>query len=194
MRVAVKPSSPVVHPRITPEDFRGMLLEHGEELPIELIDGEAVVVVTGESIGHRRVTRELERALEAWCLAQSPTWTLHGNLREDIEGSNFAPDLAVWRPERHPPDDGQRLLPGAPVPDLAVEVLSPSTRSNDLGPKRRVLLEHGVREVWLVDPDELTVLIDDGQRERQLGPADTLTSSLLPGFAVAVADLRPPRP
>lgn len=38
-------------------------------------------------------------------------------------------------------------------PDLAIEILSPSTSRNDRGRKRRLLAKHGVREYWLVDPD-----------------------------------------
>ena len=42
-------------------------------------------------------------------------------------------------------------------PDLAVEVLSPSTVSTDRGKKQRLFARFGVREYWLVDPDEHTI-------------------------------------
>lgn len=41
----------------------------------------------------------------------------------------------------------------APIPLLAVEVLSPSTASRDRGIKRRLYLEAGVEEYWIVDID-----------------------------------------
>jgi Uma2 family endonuclease len=41
----------------------------------------------------------------------------------------------------------------APVPLLAVEILSPSTAARDRGKKRRLYLEAGVEEYWIVDLD-----------------------------------------
>ncbi len=38
------------------------------------------------------------------------------------------------------------------APDLAVEILSPSTARRDLGPKMRLYAESGIAEYWLVDP------------------------------------------
>jgi len=38
------------------------------------------------------------------------------------------------------------------APDLAIEVLSPSTASNDRGRKMRMFQRYGVAEYWIVDP------------------------------------------
>jgi Uma2 family endonuclease len=48
---------------------------------------------------------------------------------------------------------GERV--GGP-PDLAVEVLSPSTARRDLGEKLRLYAEAGVTEYWIVDPGHET--------------------------------------
>ena len=40
-----------------------------------------------------------------------------------------------------------------PVPLLAIEVRSPSRASHDRGKKRRICLDTGVREYWIVDID-----------------------------------------
>ena len=42
-------------------------------------------------------------------------------------------------------------------PDLVVEILSPSTASRDRGIKLRLYERQGVREYWIVDPDENAV-------------------------------------
>ena len=42
-------------------------------------------------------------------------------------------------------------------PDLAVEVLSPSTAATDRGKKMQMYARYGVREYWLVDPDVKTI-------------------------------------
>ena len=44
-------------------------------------------------------------------------------------------------------------------PDLAVEVLSPSTASNDRGRKMRMFQRYGVPEYWIVDPIEKNIEI-----------------------------------
>lgn len=53
-------------------------------------------------------------------------------------------------------------------PDLVIEVLSPSTRSFDLGDKKDLYERSRVPEYWVVDGDsrELTAFRLDGQRYR----------------------------
>ncbi|MBI4330163.1 MAG: Uma2 family endonuclease [Chloroflexi bacterium] len=43
------------------------------------------------------------------------------------------------------------------VPDLVIEILSPGTADKDRGLKRRLYARHGVRELWLVDPEGETI-------------------------------------
>ena len=45
------------------------------------------------------------------------------------------------------------------APDLVVEVLSPSTAQNDRGHKKEVYAKCGVREYWIVSPDNKSVEI-----------------------------------
>jgi Uma2 family endonuclease len=88
----------------------------------------------------------------------------------------------------------QRAIEG--VPDLVVEVLSPSNWLDDRRTKFALYAEIGVREYWIVDPDERTVEVFSLQEGRyalrgRFGPDETLRSDLLPGFEVAVGDLFP---
>ncbi len=45
------------------------------------------------------------------------------------------------------------------APDLVVEILSPGTAAKDLGPKRDLYEEYGVRELWIVHPVEGTIAL-----------------------------------
>ena len=45
------------------------------------------------------------------------------------------------------------------APDLVVEILSPATRELDLGVKREIYQEAGVKEYWAADPDTKTVVV-----------------------------------
>jgi Uma2 family endonuclease len=80
--------------------------------------------------------------------------------------------------------------------DLAVEILSEGkkNRDRDLVKKRAEYAKAGVKEYWIVDPEEgrVTVLTLDGSRYRvhgEFGPGARATSVLLPGFSVAVSDV-----
>jgi Uma2 family endonuclease len=84
------------------------------------------------------------------------------------------------------------------APDLVVEVLSPGRRNEqrDLEDKLAVYDRRGAREYWIADWRERTVRIHrrEGDRLRlvaALGAEETLTSPLLPGFAVRVGELFP---
>ena len=84
-----------------------------------------------------------------------------------------------------------------PMPDLAVEVRSPSTWRYDIGAKRTGYERRGLRELWLVDTEARSVLIYRRARAASEGfdvgleavGSDTLTSPLLPGFALAVEEV-----
>ncbi|MBQ9061860.1 MAG: Uma2 family endonuclease [Eubacterium sp.] len=64
------------------------------------------------------------------------------------------PDLMVFC---HDFDLGMRRYEGAP--DLVIEILSPSTRMKDLLLKLRKYRQAGVREYWIVDPENRTVTV-----------------------------------
>jgi Uma2 family endonuclease len=72
------------------------------------------------------------------------------------EQMGFEPDAVYVTPAREE-IVSDRGVEG--VPDIVVEVLSPSTRRYDLRTKLRTYLEHGVSEVWIVDPDDCTTAV-----------------------------------
>jgi len=77
------------------------------------------------------------------------------------------------------------------VPDLIVEILSPSTASNDATLKKQLYERVGVAEYWIVDPDNHTVeqlVLADGRYERRPA-ADAIPLSILEGVAVRLADV-----
>ena len=45
------------------------------------------------------------------------------------------------------------------APDLVVEILSPGTAAKDLGLKRELYEEYGVKELWIVHPVEGTITV-----------------------------------
>jgi len=97
------------------------------------------------------------------------------HLGEDV----VVPDIAGWRRETmpKPPRTAYCTL----APDWACEVLSPSTRQIDLGPKRAIYAREGVNFLWLVDPDARTLEAFRLQRGQWLP-----TASLAGNDAVSV--------
>jgi Uma2 family endonuclease len=102
------------------------------------------------------------------------------------------PDVAFVSYARWP---RERRVPSANtwevVPDLAVEVVSPSNRAVEVLGKVREYFQAGVLRVWLVYPTERLVYIyESPMRNHVLGLNDTIDGGdPLPGFRLAVADL-----
>ena len=79
------------------------------------------------------------------------------------------------------------------IPDIVIEILS-SNRNRDLVRKRRLYAESGVPEYWIFDPRNDTALpleLRGGEYVERgvLSLGDTLTTPLLPGLAIPLADL-----
>jgi len=113
-------------------------------------------------------------------------------------GDTVEPDVAVvlretW--DAAPPPTLGRFL--TVVPDLVVEVLSPSTARRDRGPKRDIYERNGVREYWLVDPRRREITVLARGVDGRLGPEHTVAgddparSTLLAGFSVRPSDIFP---
>ena len=82
---------------------------------------------------------------------------------------------------------GELNVQGAP--DLVVEVLSPSTARYDRKEKRQLYFANGVKEYWLIDPDQqLVEILIAGEKEWQwigiFDREDVLTTALLPGLEI----------
>src|SRR2546423_6800220 len=65
------------------------------------------------------------------------------------------PDLLLFTRQRQDLIDLRKVT--RHPPDLAIEILSPSTASNDRGRKLKLLARHGIQEYWLVDPDAIRI-------------------------------------
>ena len=100
------------------------------------------------------------------------------------------PDIVIILDERQEIVSRSRVE--AP-PDIAIEILS-TDRSRDLVRKRQIYAEAGILEYWLIDPRDDTVTqmeLRDGEYVERavLGSDDTLTTPLLPGLSIPLADI-----
>src|SRR5690606_11223979 len=79
------------------------------------------------------------------------------------------------------------------APDLIVEILSPGNNQKELQHKYEVYQESGVKEYWIIQPIEQTLLIYTLQNGRYVSSrlmtsGDVVTSSVLPGFSLDLED------
>ncbi len=87
---------------------------------------------------------------------------------------------------------GEKMIEG--VPDLVVEVLSPSSAYYDLRTKFRVYEQSGVQEYWIVDLERKSVEVfsNSGKKfnlKQEVEGEGAVESLLLSGFSVAVDEL-----
>ena len=80
------------------------------------------------------------------------------------------------------------------VPDLVIEVLFPSNAYYDLTHKKNIYEETGVKEFWLVDPDEKTVEIYENTNGTfmlfsKAKKSGTVSSKLLNGLNIEIEKL-----
>lgn len=177
--------------RMHVDEFAAM--SEGDPRPMELIDGE-VVVMNHPRWAHARLQSVLMGEFLAWerqapgrAQAAAPTAV------ELTEHDHYGPDVVVARADA--PLDERGYLAEAPL--ICVEIRSPSTWRYDIGRKKSVYEAEGVAEVWLVDGVAEVVLVfrrsTPGQPAYdvalELGTTESLTSPLLPGFAVALEGL-----
>ena len=105
------------------------------------------------------------------------------------------PDVAFIRKEKTPPANHERFVSG--MPDLAVEILSPSNSLSELRRKVAVYLVNSAAMVWLVLPGRQGVEVwranANGEPQSEFVARDGSLSGeqVLPGFALDLSQLFP---
>lgn len=78
-------------------------------------------------------------------------------------------------------------------PDFVVEILSPSTSHLDLGAKRRIYGERGVREMWVIDPVAQTTDVyrrpDFVTAHRRAVRGERLSTEIFPKLEIPVDEI-----
>ena len=135
-------------PQITWDDVLQMP-EDGNRY--EAIDGE-LYVTPAPSSRHQEVSMALAVGLHGILVAGEHGRLFHApyGVKFPSTGEGVQPDLVFVSGTRR---DIVRPAQIEGVPDLVVEILSPSTAGRDRGVKRKLYERQGVREYWIVDAD-----------------------------------------
>ena len=162
-----------------------------------LVEGEVVMPQSRQL--HQNVLADLYIALRLWRDAGKGRGHVTLPIDVSLDDVNvYAPDVLWYRSERALGHDDD---PPYSLPDIAVEIRSPSTWRYDVGAKKTAYERHGLPELWLVDTAASEILVFRRSTPQaavydvslELAAGDTLASPLLPGFALPVADIFPTR-
>lgn len=151
-----------------------------------------IVVSEVANFPHARRTAFIRKHLDHFHVANPDA------LFEILVGTECKLLIPEWDSERHPDIAIYLTAPKGPrdrtlwrtwIPDVAIEVVSESSRDRDYTEKRDEYWSLGVKEYWIVDAKLEQVLVLRRGRsqwtEKTLGPDDFCESKLLPGFRLS---------
>jgi Uma2 family endonuclease len=177
--------------KLTYDDF---VLFPDDGLRHELIDGEHYVT-PAPNTKHQHIVLKLGARILNWAEGSDAGKVFVAPF--DIIFTKFdvvEPDVIFMSSER-----AAKILTSANVqgvPELVVEVGSPSTRRRDETVKRTLYEQAGVFEYWLVDPERDVVRVFRREGDRFAGPVElsaaarhVLITPLLPGLELSIEDV-----
>ncbi len=166
----------------------------------ELIDGEAFAMTPAPGRTHQELSIALSSKIYAFfedheCQAFAAPFDVR--LPEADESEEFAsnvvqPDIVVYCDQNKLDERG-----GKGAPDLAVEIMSPTSANRDLIDKMALYERHGVREYWIVDPVHQIIFVrhleSDGHFSREIifGRKDELKSVIFPQLHIDLQKVFP---
>ncbi|NPV29853.1 MAG: Uma2 family endonuclease [Firmicutes bacterium] len=131
-----------------------------EGAPYQLIGGK-LVMTPSPTTYHQAISMRLGGWIFAFITAKNLGMVFSAPI--DVyfeEKETYQPDIVFVAKDRFQIIEPARIN-GAP--DLVIEILSPSTAYYDLKKKARTYAAHGVKEYWIVDPEDKSVEVYVGQ-------------------------------
>ncbi|MHB8625070.1 MAG: Uma2 family endonuclease [Aggregatilineales bacterium] len=188
-----------------PEPTVGMSMadffcEYDEHGPFELLNGE-IIRLSPTKLPHSLITHILRDAINDHCrapgfgLALSEIPFVLSDKSDWVKGSRV-PDVLFIRADRlaaykqNMPDWENKPL--ILVPDLVVEIVSPTDQPDKVLGKVALYLADGVPLVWVLDRTEQTIAVyrADKRQPTLLSIGDSLDGGdVIPGFSLPIATL-----
>lgn len=122
----------------------------------ELIEGELIMTPSPVPY-HQWISKNIEFELEKFVREKNLGKVFDAPCDVYLDEENvIQPDILFISKERLNIITDKNIR-GAP--DLVIEILSEATAYRDLVKKKRLYAKHGVKEYWIIDPEEKTVEI-----------------------------------
>ena len=181
---------------LTPEEFVAWLEERpaNDVNRYELIQGR-IVMTPPAGFGHGKLDAWLSHKLWEHVVENDLGVVLGSSTGYRLPSVDvLEPDVSFVSKERLAAAGAQDEASFARVvPDLVIEVLSPSTARRDRTEKKDIYAANGVREYWLVDPRrrDVTVfnLAGGGYDPGRVVARGMIASQVLPGLHLAAEEL-----
>jgi Uma2 family endonuclease len=163
----------------------------GEEKPYQIIGGEIIMAPSATPF-HQEILRSLIERLGAFVRSKRLGKLFVSPLDIRFNDSEvYQPDLAFFLQTKIQNIRKDRI---DALPDLVVEVLSPSNAYYDLSHKKEVYATYGVAECWIIDPIEesIEILVNENglyRTEALLRKPALLESGMFPEFSMKVEDV-----
>lgn len=151
--------------KVSYEEF--MEIYENSDLRMEYINGELIIMGSPNTF-HQSISSNLHIILRNY-LKGKPCKVFYAPFDVHFLKKNFKvpdvmqPDLLIACDLENNVNKNGRYMG---TPSLVVEILSPSTRSRDMVDKLNIYMLSGVKEFWLINPKDKTVLVygfKDGQ-------------------------------
>jgi Uma2 family endonuclease len=172
------------HTLMTAEQFDALPQEEGRRW--ELLDGE-LIEMSMATARHNLIQLRLGAAMLAW-LEKDDLGAALTTTEFAFQENRFQPDVAVLLKEKWTQADQNRGLLLV-IPDITVEIVSPSESARNLDRKIRTYRTCGVSEVWIIYHEAKHMYVHAASGIRELFDTDNLETPLLPGWSLPLASL-----
>lgn len=170
---------------MTAEQFDALPEEEGRKW--ELLDGELIELASATP-KHNRILMRLSSQINTFAESRKLGVILPETDLAVRANTRLRPDFGFFSAKTWQEVDLNRV-PVLQTPDIAVEIISPSETATTVHRKVDAYLKWGVQEVWLIEPEIRTVFVHTLAGAQRLSEGAFLTSELIPGWRVQIADL-----
>ena len=157
------------------------------EVKAEFINGEGIVTPPAR-FEHTSCQKLIMSLLNTYVTRHALGYVGFEKMLISLTRNDYEPDIAFWSNTK-----AQHFKLGQikfPAPDLIVEVISPSTETNDRGIKMEDYAAHGVAEYWLALPIERVIeqyrSVNDSFQLHMKSGSGEIVSSVISGFTTPI--------
>jgi Uma2 family endonuclease len=158
-----------------------------EDKKMEFINGE-IIFQSPAKLRHTIAIKLLLKLLDTFVVKNDLGFVGSEKMLISLTRNDYEPDVCFFDKSK-----SVNFLPEQmqfPAPDLAVEVLSPSTEKYDRETKFQDYAAHGIREYWIIDAEHEIIeqyFLENEEYELLLKAKDgTIESVVLPEFKIQI--------
>jgi len=161
-----------------------------EDTKAEFVNGE-IMYHSPVAKRHNDATKQLFKLMDVFVSLFQRGYVGIEKIMTQFTRNDYEPDICFFQQDKSKDFQPSQVI--FPVPDLAVEVLSNSSKKmirHDRVTKFEDYERHGVREYWIVDPDDETVeqyVLESGRYRLLLKSGEGhIRSHAVEGFAIPI--------